>query len=342
MVVFATPEAAASPPPLGPSSVLEQAGVVGDPPPTVEPIAAGNWWLLAGLLALTVASLWTVRRFKLLRPRPDATRRLDAMDAATRPSSDGRPPINLGLILILSAIGVWIVSAVFASIPYTLAGGGEGRPEPSLSLSAQMSGAMNGSAILLIGIGCILWAPLRATLGLPSGIRSLAGDLKLGAVAFGLALPPVLFIALAVGLTMQLLAIAGLIPPPDTIAHVTLRELTSSERTGAWWAVIAMVVIAAPIAEELIYRGLLQTGLRANLGASAERRTARLDWFAIAFASVLFTIVHLGAAAPHALIVLFALSVAMGLAYERTGRILVPILMHIGFNALNILISQFA
>lgn len=297
--------------------------------------------MLAVLLVLTVGSFWLIRRFGLLTPRPGSDRRLDAIEAVSRPVDPARPPMNIGLMLVLGAIGVWVVAAMLASIPYALASAGGIQPTQTLSLNAQVFGTMSGGAIVIIAIGCALWPPLRGMLGLPSGAAEFGRDVKVGAIALALTLPAVLLVATAVGIAMSLLAGAGLIDPPDPLAHETLRELATSGRDGAWWAVIAMVVIAVPIAEELLYRGLLQTGLRANLGVSQTRRSNRLSWVAVVMASGLFTIVHLGAAAPHALIVLLVLSLAMGIAYERTGRILVPIVMHIGFNGLNIAISQF-
>ncbi len=335
---FGGPAALGSSPAAPP--IEQAAAVVGDTPTAVEPISAGNWWLTAALLGLTLASFWTIRRFRLLRPRPGAVRRLDAIASATHPPTPDRLPLALGLILVLSALGVWAVSAMLASIPYTLASDGTGPPAQTLSLNAQVFGTMSGAAIIITLGACIVWPPLRTILGLPTSVGQFTGDLKLGSLALALALPPVLLAASAVAVAVSLLASAGLIEPPDPLAHETLRQLAAAPRTGAWWAIIAMVVVAVPIAEELIYRGLLQTGIRTNLGATPQRRAGRLDWTAVAITSVLFTVVHLGAAAPHALIVLAVLSVAMGIAYERTGRVLVPIVMHIGFNAFNILLSQ--
>ncbi len=78
-------------------------------------------------------------------------------------------------------------------------------------------------------------------------------------------------------------------------------------------------------------------------------------WIGIVTASVLFALMHVGAlratgggaggaagdgggggGGMYALVPLFVLAVALGTAYERTGRWLVPMTMHAGFNALNI------
>jgi membrane protease YdiL (CAAX protease family) len=301
---------------------------------------AGGFVMLVVLLGLSAGSLWLVRRFGLLKPGRGSLRRYEAIQGVARPSGVGTTPLNIGLILILSAMALWVIAAMLASIPYTLASTDGRRPEPSLVLTARVLAAMNGGTILIVVIAWAAWPSLGRMLGLPAGLRELLRDLKIGLIALVVALPPVLMVAALVSLVMSLLANAGLIDPVDPLAHDTLRELVASGRDGSWWAVIGLVVIATPIAEEILYRGVLQTGVRANLGVSADRRTARLDWFAVAVVSVLFTLVHYPAVPAHALIVLFALSVAMGLAYERTGRLLVPVVMHIGFNALNIAMSQ--
>ncbi len=264
------------------------------------------------------------------------------MTGAILPTKPGEPPMNLGLILVLGAMGVWVVSMAAAGIAFTVAAQGNPDFQPTLGTSAQAFGASAGMTILIVGLACAFWRPMSSVLGLPRSARECGRDLLMSGTAFGLAIPLVLLTGVVVSFIMALLAQAGLVEMPDRIAHETLRDLTDSDRSGAWWAVIALVVIAVPIAEELIYRGLMQSGIRANLGTGPSRRSRTLDWIAIGVVSVLFTYAHKGAAAPHALAVIIVLSIVMGLAYERTGRLLVPIGMHIGFNALNIVTSQFA
>lgn len=292
--------------------------------------------------ALSAGSVLLTRRYRLLQTRSTGHGRYDAMTAAMLPKQPGQPPLNLGLILVLSAMGVWVLSMMAALVRFSLAAQGDPTFEPTLGLSAQAYGASAGTAILIVGLACVFWRPLASVLGLPLNRREFARDLLLSGAAFALAIPLILLTGMVVGIIMALLAQAGVVDPADPLAHETLRDLDESERSGAWWAVIAMVVIAVPIGEELIYRGLMQSGVRANLGTIPSRRRAWLDWIAIGIVSMLFTYAHQGVAAPHALAVIIVLSIAMGLAYERTGRLLVPIGMHIGFNALNIVISQFS
>ena len=120
------------------------------------------------------------------------------------------------------------------------------------------------------------------------------------------------------------------------IGHQTIEVLLkSSARDPWWWLAIVSAVILAPIAEEFVYRGLLQQGLKATgLGT----RTA------IVTTSLLFAIVHWGALTDGSRIVglatLFMLAIGWGMLYERTGRIAAPVLAHAIFNATNLLIAS--
>jgi membrane protease YdiL (CAAX protease family) len=118
--------------------------------------------------------------------------------------------------------------------------------------------------------------------------------------------------------------------PVDVIAHDTLKQLVESPM-GVWLAVMAiLVVFVAPLLEEVLYRGILQRTLMSlDLGR----------WTAIIITSAVFVAMHLGAAQWHALPSLFVLSLGFGWAYERTGRLAAPIVMHVLFNALNLALA---
>lgn len=339
MVLFAGSQAAAAQPPA-PVPALEQDGVVGPPPTPVEPIALPDFLGLAFFIILTGAVIWAVKRFDLLRRRTTAHDRYDAIAQAVQPPGSTMPR-NIGLMLVMGAMALWFLSGLASSLPSLSVGPDDPDPDP-ITMAALAIGSMSAVAVLAIAIAWIAWHPLGRMLGMPTSVRSLIADLKLGALATVLAMPPVLLVAASVALILALLAQAGVISPPDPLAHDLLRDLFSAPRTGAWWAVIAIVIVAVPIAEELIYRGLLQTGFRAAAGTGPTRRTGRLDWFALGLTAGLFTIVHLPVVSAHSMPILLALALIMGLAYERTGRITVPIMIHTGFNGLNILFSQFA
>lgn len=91
-----------------------------------------------------------------------------------------------------------------------------------------------------------------------------------------------------------------------------------SEQAPLWLQVLA-VGIAAPIAEELLFRGIIQ----------GEFRRAFPEAVAIFFQAVLFGLFHMNLVQS---VYAFFPGVLFGLAYAVSRSIFVPILMHIFFN----------
>jgi membrane protease YdiL (CAAX protease family) len=109
--------------------------------------------------------------------------------------------------------------------------------------------------------------------------------------------------------------------------------------------VVASAVLFAPVYEELLFRGHLQTLLVYSLlkllkpsHVAAERPGAAVRWVAIFITSIFFTMVHreLWMMPP-----IFLLSICLGYAYERTGNLWVPMLLHAAFNAANVMLFLF-
>jgi membrane protease YdiL (CAAX protease family) len=98
------------------------------------------------------------------------------------------------------------------------------------------------------------------------------------------------------------------------IEHQSLRDRLS---------VILIAVVAAPLTEELVFRGCLYGFLRQTGGR----------FVAIAVTSVLFALIH-----GHipSLAGLLILAVGLSLLYEKTGSLWAPILLHGAFNGLSI------
>jgi membrane protease YdiL (CAAX protease family) len=57
---------------------------------------------------------------------------------------------------------------------------------------------------------------------------------------------------------------------------------------------------------------------------------------------MMFAAVHVGAAETHALPALFVFSLALGWAYEKSGRLAAPMLMHALFNIGNLVLARLA
>ena len=104
--------------------------------------------------------------------------------------------------------------------------------------------------------------------------------------------------------------------------HQTLDTLTDAGM-GLKTLVVIFAALIVPIFEELLFRGFFQTSLRSFSDS---------PWAAIVFTSIFFAILH----PPTHIPALFMLSVGLGYAYERSGSLLRPILMHIFFNGLSV------
>ena len=118
--------------------------------------------------------------------------------------------------------------------------------------------------------------------------------------------------------------------PPDQLAHETLRAMVSEGRGAGLVLMSLLVVLVTPVIEEVLYRGLLQDAIR---------RVGFGRWPAIVTASLCFSFMHWDAAAPHALLALFVLSLGLGWAYEKTGRLSAAIAMHVLFNLGNLILA---
>jgi len=117
---------------------------------------------------------------------------------------------------------------------------------------------------------------------------------------------------------------------PDPVAHETLRTILEN-RSNPWiWLVYVSVTVGAPIVEELIFRVFLQSALL---------RAFRSHWWAILIQATVFAAIHYPGVPWHALPILFTLGVALGTAYERTGRLGVPITMHAAYNGSSLLLA---
>lgn len=259
-------------------------------------------------------------------------------------------------ILGLAALVIWFaqqMGAASARLMMNLP------PEVLASLKGIALISLGGYGGAAIGAAFVLGTlpGLTGLIGLNGWRRSLWRDARAGAIAFILVFP----IVLAVGWIASTLSrlIEG--RPPEAMAHETLKQLadpTIAVGPGAlwWWMTVAGVTIGAPLAEEIVYRGFLQTSLRRMLSGPASalpalrmvsepaavpiRPVSMLRrWAAIFIVAGIFTFMHAGVVTPHALATLFVLALGFGVAHERTGRLIVPIVMHVLFNAANVLLA---
>ena len=150
--------------------------------------------------------------------------------------------------------------------------------------------------------------PRRIGLGLAIGVASVLGSSLLVVV---------------------LMSLLGRSAPPE---QLVLQEAMSGGRSLLLATIVA--VILAPLSEELIFRGLLHQGLRNRLRVVP----------ATLLSSGIFAVVHgeVVASQPLSLIGLFFVGVVLAVTFERTGGLLVPIVVHAAFNATMIAIALVA
>lgn len=118
---------------------------------------------------------------------------------------------------------------------------------------------------------------------------------------------------------------------PDTFTDDRLTENAKklTERATGWQVALLMlmVVLLAPVVEELVYRGLLQ-------GAFGARFDRVLAWIVVA---AWFTIIHFRSVEYPGL---FAFALVTGACLMVTGRLGMSIFCHIGFNAVGLLMAR--
>lgn len=144
-------------------------------------------------------------------------------------------------------------------------------------------------------------------------------------------LTPARTIGLAIGLIALGLAFNHLYSTyviPDIRVQEALRKLFAALPDTPFNAVLLFVAIAgiAPLLEEILFRGLVQTALAKRLPA----------WAAIAGASAIFAIVHMD---YHAFPALMAMGAVFGILYHQTGSLRVNIAAHMANNAAALLLT---
>jgi membrane protease YdiL (CAAX protease family) len=154
------------------------------------------------------------------------------------------------------------------------------------------------------------------------GLQRLGVGLLIGAIAGVLIVPLVHTSGWAVEFLWQMIGLKH----PD--AHPLLRA-GEELRNPLLRALIAVSAIAlAPAAEELLFRGHLQTAFIYSVDPSGRRKSIR--WASVILTSIVFTIFHgeLWMMPP-----IFLLSLCLGWIYERTQNLWAAIVVHALFNA---------
>jgi membrane protease YdiL (CAAX protease family) len=129
---------------------------------------------------------------------------------------------------------------------------------------------------------------------------------------------------------LVMLPLRLLFPDRFSVEDIERRARELSElATGGWFLLLALlVVVGAPIVEELVYRGLIQGGLSPRIGVVR----------AVVFTAVMFTLVHLH---PVEFPGLFAFALVLGWCRAKTGTLGLAIVTHVAFNAAGLSVVAF-
>jgi membrane protease YdiL (CAAX protease family) len=114
--------------------------------------------------------------------------------------------------------------------------------------------------------------------------------------------------------------------------HQQLEMITEYPQLPLRIMIVFVAVVIAPLLEEMLFRGFIQTAIRSffNIRNSA--------WPAIAASSVFFAIMHEN---PGHWPALFVLGVCLGYSYEKSGSLFRPIFIHLFFNVSSVAIALY-
>jgi uncharacterized protein len=218
--------------------------------------------------------------------------------------SERTPRWGLGDAAVGLLVG-WVATAVVVSLWV----GAGGRQASDTTLGALAA----GEAALWLGL---LGAPIYASRR--KGAGSLAEDFGF---SFRWTDP---LVGVPVGVICQLLLVPLIYLPLQQLVskhdlEEPVRRVTDSAHGGGYIALTIVVVVGAPIVEELFFRGLVLRSLQRRFG----------DAWAVVGSAVLFGVAHFEYLQLPALV---ALGVILGMMAVSTKRLGPSIFTHAGFN----------
>ena len=234
---------------------------------------------------------------------------------ARRVLVDGMGRVEDGWVSGLDGVVAIALTAWFVLLGHD-ALGKEG--ERTVEFGHVVTGAVIYGSIVLFLLGLLVYRNIP-----PAGIFGWAGGkffplLGRALLALGAAYPVLLLVqAMVYGVS------GGEMQPQDVVQF-----LQNAESPRDRLAVMVMAIVIAPVAEEVIFRGYLYPVGKRYLG----------PFLSLAGTSLLFAALHGHIASLPAL---FTLAACLGLAYEKSGSLLVPMVMHAVFNAVSVAAIMF-
>jgi uncharacterized protein len=242
-----------------------------------------------------------------------------------------RPPGVLGRVpwsvaeAFLLVLAVYVLALLWGVVRATLDEAGTVDPETLEQVSLPL-------VFLIMGLPPVVWVGLRYR----DGLRRLFGKLSRPArtLAIGLALGAGVFVASRVGVAVLLLLAGGGELPELPELQPEYQEMARDPVLAGWF--LFTVVLIAPAAEEILFRGVLYQSLRDRLGI----------WPGIGVSSLLFSVLHLTQPTLEGNLLVFVLifPLAMFLAwiFQRQGSLVVPITVHATYNLIGVVLFRVA
>ena len=279
-------------------------------------------WFLLGMVALLVIALavaWlrsgTLAGPPRIAPAPGALRRLT--------------------MVTLLGLATWILIPSFFAAALQVQRDAPLDPVPATRPAPVFTPQQSVIMSLVAGAGAAVVLILASAMFRPGGLRELGfgserlrRGISIGVRIAILVVPLTLMVAVA---TDKLWQLVGLEHPG---AHEMLQILGETEAPAMRALIYVSAILIAPLFEELLFRGHMQTLIVGMSGPQAASSRA-VRWIAILITSSLFTLVH---GALWMMPPIFFFSVCLGYVYERTANLWTAITVHLLFNLTNVVL----
>lgn len=254
-----------------------------------------------------------------------------------RDTFNDAPPRKAGLAFPDLFIGGWLLlgcSVILVRPAFHLAGVKFNLDGEPVTAGDAAVAALVGQLVTQLPVVLFILFRLRRTAGGMSqfGLVTSRPDRDMLAGGMGvLAALPLTAAASAVAIIVSLL----LHHEVPQVGHRMLQQMMASDDGKALAMMMGSAVLVAPVLEEIIFRGLVQTTLLHWTTSQGEAKR----WSIIIIAAGIFAAIHAGAAQPHTMPALFVLGLVLGWLYEYSGSLLPCVLLHMAFNVFNIVLS---
>lgn len=225
------------------------------------------------------------------------------------------PPDPVVDVPVGEAVGGWVIAWLSGGVLATL-----------IALSSGSGGGSSSGPWVVLALAVAQWTPFVVLLVAVGRRRGGTGRPD---VDFGLRWRPVDLVGVPLGVVTQLVVVPAVYVPlarwwPTTFETERVerraRDLWESSSGTGIIALVVVVVIGAPLVEELVYRGLLQRSLVRRAG----------PFLGVTLATVWFALIHVQPVEYPGLLLAGA---AFGIPAVVTGRLGASVLAHVAFNA---------